>query len=518
MLSSIIIRSAAAFGGAPFRLVKSTALGSAAGGAAGGAAAGGVPGALVGGALGLASSLLGGLFGKSNTQKTNQMNYRIMLEQNRFNAVEAKKNRDWQELMYRMFGTSSAKANDMRAAGLNALLGDVSASGNVGSGGAATAAESAQMMPTDYSFIGDAANRGLAAYNTTRSVDASVSLQKSQENVNKSIEGVNMAQKGFMESQTDMQKMTYKFAMDTYQNRLLQEQFKAELANWQGFDAMYDARLKAFSLYNVLPQEVEKNVAQTMSFYASAFRDIASGKYTLKQTENYGKWLSIQQTFAHAATVQGQAALMQGRAAITNANANSSYLQKLGSYYGSLTSGQNISNQMQQYYTDFMLGKMPIGKAELFKDFQKARLKLFIFFFDLIFLFFLLKSSSSLITNLFILKSQFFKIRHFFASRLNITTRTRINQLVIGQGAESVFKLRTEIRSINHRLERFLNFTDSLRIGTHIIDTLQQRNIGMKRSTKRIILFINRSNFMLNFLVNRRNKNYFIFCNHNRKF
>ena len=46
------------------------------------------------------------------------------------------------------------------------------------------------MMPTDYSFIGDAANHGLAAYNTTRSVDASVSLQKSQENVNKSIEGV----------------------------------------------------------------------------------------------------------------------------------------------------------------------------------------------------------------------------------------------------------------------------------------------------------------------------------------
>ena len=90
---------------------------------------------------------------------------------------------------------SSAKANDMRAAGLNALLGDVSASGNIGSGAAATAAESAQMMPTDYSFIGDAANRGLAAYNTTRSIDASVSLQKSQENVNKSIEGVNMAQR-----------------------------------------------------------------------------------------------------------------------------------------------------------------------------------------------------------------------------------------------------------------------------------------------------------------------------------
>lgn len=364
MLSNIISRSTAAFGGAPFRLNKCTSLTSAAGGAAGGAAVGGVPGALVGGALGLASSLIGGLFGKHNTNKTNKMNYQIMQEQNRFNADEAKKNRDWQEMMYQMYGTSSSKAADMRAAGLNALLGDVSASGNVGSGASATAAESAQMMPTDYSFIGESANRGLAAYNTMRSVDASVSLQKSQENVNKSIEGVNIAQKGLMESQSDMQKMTYKFALDTYQNRLLQEQFKAELANWQGFDAMYDARLKAFSLYNVMPQEVEKNVAQTMSFYASAFRDIAAGKYTLKQTENYGKWLSIQQTFAHAATVQGQAALMQGRAAITNANANASYLKQLGGYYGALTTGQHMSNDLQRYYTDFMLGRIPLGKAE----------------------------------------------------------------------------------------------------------------------------------------------------------
>ena len=364
MFYNLINRSTAAFGGTPFRSNLCTALGSAGAGAGAGATVGGAPGALLGGALGLAGSLVGGLFGKSNTNKVNEMNYKIMQEQNRFNSEEAKKNRDWQELMYRMFGTSSAKANDMRAAGLNALLGDVSASGNVGSGAAATAAESAQMLPTDYSFVGDAATSGLAAYNTSRSVDASVSLQKSQENVNKSIEGVNMAQQGLMESQTAMQKMTYKFAMDTYQNRLLQEQFKAELANWQGFDAMYDARLKAFSLYNVMPQEVEKNVAQTMSFYATAFRDIAAGKYTIKQTENYGKWLSIQQTFAHAATMQGQASLMQGRAAITNANANVGYLKQLGGYYGALTSGQNMSNDMQRYYTDFMLGRMPIGKAE----------------------------------------------------------------------------------------------------------------------------------------------------------
>ena len=40
MLSNIILRSTAAFGGAPFRLIKCTALSSASGGAAGGAAVG----------------------------------------------------------------------------------------------------------------------------------------------------------------------------------------------------------------------------------------------------------------------------------------------------------------------------------------------------------------------------------------------------------------------------------------------------------------------------------------------
>ena len=65
------------------------------GSGAAGSAAGGVPGALVGGALGVASSLLGGLFGNHNTNKINQMNYRIMQEQNRFNAEEAAY-RDWE--------------------------------------------------------------------------------------------------------------------------------------------------------------------------------------------------------------------------------------------------------------------------------------------------------------------------------------------------------------------------------------------------------------------------------------
>ena len=48
-------------------------------------------------------------------------------------------------------------SSDYDLAIIPAMLGDVSSSGNVGSGAAASAAESAQMMPTDYSFVGDAA-------------------------------------------------------------------------------------------------------------------------------------------------------------------------------------------------------------------------------------------------------------------------------------------------------------------------------------------------------------------------
>ena len=44
MLSNLILRSTAAFGGAPFCLKKCTALGSAGAGAGAGAAVGGVPG------------------------------------------------------------------------------------------------------------------------------------------------------------------------------------------------------------------------------------------------------------------------------------------------------------------------------------------------------------------------------------------------------------------------------------------------------------------------------------------
>jgi hypothetical protein len=60
---------------------------------------------LIGGAISFGASALSSLFNNRSQRKTNQMNYKIMQEQNKFNAQEAAKNRDWQEQMYQKYSS-----------------------------------------------------------------------------------------------------------------------------------------------------------------------------------------------------------------------------------------------------------------------------------------------------------------------------------------------------------------------------------------------------------------------------
>ena len=149
-------------------VLKSAATGAAAGSTAG-------PwGAAIGGAFGLGSSLISGLFGKSSQDKANKMNLRIMREQNEFNAKEAEKQRAWTKQMQDMYGTASAQADNMRAAGLNSLLGGVQQQ-NIGSGATASAAENAQMEAYDYApfqRMGSDVIDAVSSYNNSRSVDS----------------------------------------------------------------------------------------------------------------------------------------------------------------------------------------------------------------------------------------------------------------------------------------------------------------------------------------------------------
>ena len=74
---------------------------------------------LTGAAITFGASAISSLFNNHSTKKTNQMNYKIMQEQNKFNALEAAKNRDWQEQMYLKYSSVGAKVSQMRENGLN---------------------------------------------------------------------------------------------------------------------------------------------------------------------------------------------------------------------------------------------------------------------------------------------------------------------------------------------------------------------------------------------------------------
>ena len=181
----------------------SNALKSAGTGAAAGSFAG--PwGAAIGGALGLGSSLISGLFGKHSQDKTNKMNLQIMREQNEFNAKEAEKQRAWTKQMQDMYGTASAQADNMRAAGLNSLLSGVQQQ-SIGSGATASAADNAQMQAYDYApfqRMGSSVMDAVSTYNDSRSIDSQVSLNKTVETLNQANADLSKANEEFSKEQS----------------------------------------------------------------------------------------------------------------------------------------------------------------------------------------------------------------------------------------------------------------------------------------------------------------------------
>ena len=132
--------------------------------------------ALLGGSS-LLGSTLGGIFGSSSQSKANKLNYKIWQEQKEFNRQEAQKQRDWQELMQQLYGTSSAKASNLRSAGLNPLLGDVSAS-SVGSGATAVSPQAPTMNPVNpTSGVKGIEARGRNCSNNLSDVVASILIE-----------------------------------------------------------------------------------------------------------------------------------------------------------------------------------------------------------------------------------------------------------------------------------------------------------------------------------------------------
>lgn len=317
--------------------------------------------ALAGGAL--LGGVFSGIFGSSSQSKANKMNYKIWQEQKQFNREEAQKQRDWQQKMQDLYGTSSAKANDLRSAGLNAKLGDVSPS-TVGSGATATAPSAPEMRSYNAGSdiaqgINSAANTFIQGYQT----ETERLSQQSQQLVNESIANLND-----MRSQTesfiqDLRKQDFKIGEQTLQQmeantrylqstvdtRIRQQYAQESILEWQRQNIKYNALTQQYRLFNFEPAKVQETLTNIAYNAAAAFNQFAQGKLTYRQFLNYPKELAIRQTIADAS-------VMQGRAALINA-------KNYGALLRSQTKQQDLQNEQTQFYNDYWLGKVSDADA-----------------------------------------------------------------------------------------------------------------------------------------------------------
>lgn len=318
--------------------------------------------ALIGGGSAL-GSLASGIFGASAQKSANKQNYNIWKEQKEFNRVEAQKQRDWQQRMQDMYGTSSAKANDLRAAGLNAYLGDVSAS-QVGSGSSASIGSAPEMQPVNpMSGVGGAIQSGANTFSQLLEQVTARRSQQSQEEVNDTIVNLNKMRADTEQLVQNLKRQDSKIGEQTLQqmeantkylqttlNTRIRQQFAQEsIQEWQRQNIEYNALTQQYRLYNLEPAKVDETLTNIAYNSAAAFNQFAQGKLTYREFLNYPKEIAIRQTIAHAS-------LMQGRAAVMNA-------QNYGRLLQSQTKQQDFLNEQTQFYNDFWLGKVSTDDA-----------------------------------------------------------------------------------------------------------------------------------------------------------
>jgi tellurite resistance protein len=313
---------------------------------------------LIGSGLSLAGGLFSGLFGSSAQKSTNRTNYKIWLQQQDFNRQEAEKQRQWQQLMQNLYGTSSAKANDLRSAGLNAKLGDVSAS-SIGSGASASLSSLPEMRPYNVGAdISMGINNAASTFYHGYQAETERLSQQSQQDVNDTLVNLNkmradteklvqtaQSQHIKIDEQTLLQQIANtKYLQSTVDTKIRQAYATESIMEWQRQNIKYNALTMQYRLSNLEPAKVQETLTNIAFNCASAFNQFAQGKLTYRQFLNYPKELAIRQTMA-------QASMLQGRAALMNA-------QNYGALLRSQTKQQDFQNEQTQFYNDYWLGKV----------------------------------------------------------------------------------------------------------------------------------------------------------------
>lgn len=313
---------------------------------------------LIGSGVSALGGLFSGLFGSHSQNQANKMNYKIWKEQQAFNAKQSDVQRQWTELMQNRFGTPIAKANYLRAAGLNAKLGDTSMS-QIGSGATAQSPAAPEMRAYNAgSDISQGINSGVSTFLQGYQAQTERLSQQSQQQVNDSIANLNDMRTGTEKLVQDLKKQDYKISEETLKQmvantrylqstvdtRIRQQYAQESILEWQRQNIKYNALTQQYRLYNFEPAKVQETLTNIAYNSAAAFNQFAQGKLTYRQFLNYPKELAIRQTIADASFMQGRAALMNAK--------------NYGALLRSQTKQQDLQNEQTQFYNDYWLGKV----------------------------------------------------------------------------------------------------------------------------------------------------------------
>lgn len=278
---------------------------------------------LIGSALVFGSSAIGSLFNNSSQRKANKQNYKIMQEQNKFNAQEAEKNRDWQERMYLRYSSLGSQVAQMRANGLNPFLSGVTPAEFSGSGSAASAAESAQIQPYDYSGFSSGASSAVSAYQHQESINSTVDLQKTQEALNKTLSSLQEHQGDYWQNQAKLLKETLTFKVN-------QARFQAQKSEWDSFSSQYystsikyDALTKAFQYGFGMPKmqcdmymkQLDNVAFQLVTMRENANLTHAEFLYKMREYSNFYAAFGLQKYRAQTDRIAANAESMNARTA-----------------------------------------------------------------------------------------------------------------------------------------------------------------------------------------------------------
>lgn len=303
---------------------------------------------LIGSAISFGASALSSLFNKRSQRKANQMNYKIMQEQNKFNAQEAAKNRDWQEQMYQKYSSVGSQVAQMRANGLNPFLSGVSPAEFSGSGSAASAAESAQIQPFDYSGFASGAANAVSSYQQQESINSTVDLQKTQEALNKSLSLLQEHQGTYWQHQAKLLKETLTFKVN-------QAKFQAQKSEWDSVSShyystsmQYDALTKAFQYGFGMPKlqcemymkQLDNVAFQLVTMRENANLTHAEFLYKMREYSNFYSAFGLQKFRAQTDRIAANAQSLNARTAAELMPHTAGMLDDQSSYYKGMSQNE----------------------------------------------------------------------------------------------------------------------------------------------------------------------------------